>query len=85
MITIKFKLLDIHRTFHSITREYTFFSSIHRLENVGNQIQTKGNSNAFQKIDITYSQNAIKLEITKNINKRIIFLTNSWVKRRNNN
>lgn len=77
--------MDIHRTFHSTTREYTFFSSIHRLENVGNQIQTKGNSNTFQKIDITYSQNAIKLEITKNINKGIILLTNSWVKRRNNN
>ena len=49
MITIKFKLLDIHRTFRSTTREYTFFSSIHRLENVGNQIQTKGKSQYISK------------------------------------
>ena len=81
---IKMDLIDIYRTFHPKTADYTFFSSAHgtfsRIDHIlGHKILSK-----FKKIEIISSifsdHNAMRLEI--NYREKTVKNTNTW--RRNN-
>ena len=74
-------LIDIYRTFHPKTTEYTFFSSAHgtfsRLDHILGHISSLGK---FKKIEITSSifsdRNALRLDI--NYRKKSVKNTNTW-------
>ena len=61
-------LIDIYRTFHPKTTEYTFFSSAHRMfSRIGHTLGHKSNLGKFKKIEIISiifsDHNAMRLEI----------------------
>ena len=74
-------LIDIFRTFHPNTKEYTFFSSAHgtfsRLDHI---LGHKSHLSKFKKIEIVSSissdHNAMRLDI--NYKKKSVRNTNSW-------
>ena len=74
-------LIDIYRTFHPKTTEYTFFSSAHgtffRIDHILGQ---KSSLDKFKKIEILSSifsnHNTMKLHI--NYRKKTIKHTNTW-------
>ena len=74
-------LIDIYRTFHAKTTEYTFFSSAHgifsRIDHILVHISSLGK---FKKIEIVSSifsdHNAMRLDI--NYRKRFVKYTNTW-------
>ena len=74
-------LIDIYRTFHPKTTEYTFFSSAHgtfsRMDHILGHIASLGK---FKKIEIVSSifseHNAIRLDI--NYRKKSVKDTNTW-------
>ena len=74
-------LIDIYRTFHPKTTEYTFSSSAHgTFSRIGHILGHKTNLNKFKKIEIMSSifcdHNGMKLEI--NYKKKNTKKTNMW-------
>ena len=77
----KMDLIDIYRTFHAKTTEYTFFSSAHgtfyRIDHI---LGHKSSLGKFKKIEIVSSifsdHNAVRLHI--NYRKRSVKNTNTW-------
>ena len=77
----KMDLIDIYRTFHTKTTEYTFFSSAHgtfsRIDHILGHQSSRGK---FKKIEIVSSifsdHNAMRLDI--NYRKKICKNTNIW-------
>ena len=64
----KMDLIDIYRTSHSKTTEYTFFSSVHRtFSSIDHSLGHKSSLGKFKKIEITSSNfsnhNTMRLEI----------------------
>ena len=64
----KMDLIDIYRTFHPKTTEYTFFSSAHgTFSRIDHTLGHKSSPGKFKKIDIVSStfsdHNAIRLDI----------------------
>ena len=77
----KMDLIDIYRTFHPKTTEYTFFSSAHGTSSrIDYILDHKSSLGKFKKIEIVSSifsnHNAIKLDI--NYRKETIKNTNTW-------
>ena len=60
-------LIDIYRTFHSKTTEYTFFSSANRLSKTDHILGHKSSLSKFKKIEIVLGifsdHNAMRLDI----------------------
>ena len=74
-------LIDIFRTFHPNTEEYTFFSSAHRtFSRIDQILGQKSNLSKFNKIEIVSSifsnHNAMRLDI--NYKKETVRNTNTW-------
>ena len=74
-------LIDIYRTFHSKTTEYTFFSSAHGTFSRRDHILShKPSLGKFKKIEIVSStfsnHNAMRLDI--NYRKKSVKNTNTW-------
>ena len=74
-------LIDIHRTFHTKTVNFTFVSSAHgTFSRIGHILGRKSSLGKFNKIEITSSifsdHNAVRLEI--NYRKNTIKNTNIW-------
>ena len=74
-------LIDIYRTFHPKTTEYTFFSSIHGTFSRRNHtLGHRRSLDKFKKIDIVSSifsdHNAMRLDI--NYRKKSVKNTNIW-------
>ena len=74
-------LIDIYRTFHPKTTEYTFFSSAHStFSGIDHILGHKSSLDKFEKIEIISSifsdHNAIRLDI--NYRKRTVKNTNTW-------
>ena len=74
-------LIDIYRTFHLITADYTFFSSAHgTFSKIDHILGHKSSLGKFKKIEILSSvfsdHNAMRLDI--NYRKRSIKNTNTW-------
>ena len=74
-------LIDIHRTFHPKTTEYTFFSSAHGIfSKIDHTLGHKSNLGKFEKIEIVSSifseHNAMILDI--NSRKKTVINTNTW-------
>ena len=74
-------LVDIYRTFHPKTAEYTFFSSAHgTLSRIDHILGHKSSLGKLKKIEIISSifsdHNAMRLEI--NYKKKTIKNTNTW-------
>ena len=74
-------LIDIYRTFHPKTTEYTFFSSAHgTFSRIGHILGHKSSLGKFSRIEIVSStfsdHNAIRLDI--NYRKRSVKNTNTW-------
>ena len=70
-------LIDIYRTFHPKTTEYTFFSSAHgTFSRIDHNLGHKSSISIFKKIEIVssifYDHNAVRLDINyrKNICKK---------------
>ena len=77
----KMDLIDIYRTFHPKTTEYTFFSSAHRtFSRIDHILGHKSSLGKFKKIEIVSSifsdHNAMRLGI--NYRKRAVKNTNTW-------
>ena len=77
----KMNLIDIYRTFHPKTTEYTFFSTAHgTFSRIDHILGHKSNRGKFKKIEIVSSifsdNNALRLDI--NYRKRAIKSTNTW-------
>ena len=77
----KMDLIDISRTFHPITTEYTFFSSVHAtFSRIVRILGHKSSLGKFKKIEIVsriFSEhNAMRLDI--NYRKRSVKNTNTW-------
>ena len=77
----KMDLIDIYRTFHPKTTEYTFFSSAHGIfSRIDHTLGHKSSLGKFKKIEIVSSifsnQNAMRLDI--NYRKRSVRNTNTW-------
>ena len=77
----KMDLIDIYRTFHPKTTEYTFFSSAHgTFSRVDHILGHKSNLGKFKKIEIVSSifsdHKAMRLDI--NYRKRSVKNTNTW-------
>ena len=77
----KMDLIDIYRTFHPKTTEYTFFSSAYGTYSRIDQIlDHKSSLGKFKKIEITSSifsnHNAMRLDI--NYRKKPVRNTNTW-------
>ena len=73
-------LIDIYRTFHPETTEYTFFSSAHgTFSNIDHILGHKSSLGKFKKIEIVSSifsdHNAMRLDI--NYRKRSVKNTNT--------
>ena len=74
-------LIDIYRTFHPKSTEYTFFSSAHgTFSRIGHILGHKSNPGKFKKIEIISSifcdHNAVRLDI--NYRKNSVKNTNTW-------
>ena len=74
-------LIDIYRTFHTKTVNFTFVSSAHgTFSRIGHILGRKSSLGKFNKIEITSSifsdHNAVRLEI--NYRKNTIKNTNIW-------
>ena len=77
----KMDLIDIYRTFHQETTDYTFFSSAHgtfsRMDHIMGQISSLGK---FKKTEIVssffFDHNAMRLDI--NYRKKSAKNTNTW-------
>ena len=77
----KMDLIDIYRTFHPKTTEYTFFSSAHgTISTIDHILGHKSSLGKFKKIEIISSifsnHNAMRLDI--NYRKRSVKTTNTW-------
>ena len=77
----KMELIDIYRTFHPKTTEYTFFSSAHgTLPRIGHILGHKSSLGKFKKTEIVSSifsdHNAMRLDI--NYRKKTVKNTNTW-------
>ena len=77
----KMDLIDIYRTFHPETTEYTFFSSAHgTFSRIDHILGHKSSLGKFKKIEIISSvfsdHNAMRLEI--NYRKKTVKNTNTW-------
>ena len=77
----KMELIDICRTFHPKTTEYTFFSSAHGIfSRIDHILHHKSNLGKFKKIEIRSSifsnHNAMRLDI--NYRKKSVRNTNTW-------
>ena len=77
----KVDLIDIYRTFHPKTTEYTFFSSAHgTFSRIEHTLGHKSSLGKFKKIEIVASifsdHNTIRLDI--NYKKRSVKNTNTW-------
>ena len=77
----KMDLIDIYRTFHLKTREYTFFSRAHgTFSRIDHILGQKSSLGKFKKIEIVTSifshPNALRLDI--NYRKRSVKNTNTW-------
>ena len=74
-------LIDIYRTFHPKTTEYTFFSSAHgTLSRIDHILDHKSSLGKFKKIEIVSSifsdHSALRLDI--NYRKNSVKKTNTW-------
>ena len=74
-------LIDIYRTFHQQTADYTFFSSAHRtFSRIDHILGHNSSLSKFKKIEITTSvfsnHNAMRLEI--NYREKNVKNTNTW-------
>ena len=74
-------LIDIYRTFHPKTTEYTFFSTAHRtFSRIDHILGHKSSLSKFKKIEIVSSifsnHNAMSLDI--NYRKKSLKNTNTW-------
>ena len=74
-------LIDIYRTFHPKTTEYTFFSSAHAIfSRIDHILGHKANLGKFKKIEIVSSifsdHNVMRLDI--NYRKQSVKNTNTW-------
>ena len=74
-------LIDIYRTFHTKTTEYTFFSSAHGIfSRIDHTLGHKSSLGKFKKIEILSSifsdHNAMRLDI--NYRKKSVKYTNTW-------
>ena len=74
-------LIDIYRTFHLKTPDYTFFSSTHRIfSRIDHILSHKSNLSKFKKTGIISgifsNHNAMRLEI--NNRKKNVKNTNTW-------
>ena len=74
-------LIDIYRTFHPKTTEYTFFSSTHGIfSRIDHFLGHKSSLGKYKKIEIIssifYDHNAMKLGI--NYRKKTVRNTNTW-------
>ena len=74
-------LIDIFRTFHPNSEEYTFFSSAHgTFSRIDHILGHKSNLGKFKKIEIISSifsnHNSMRLDI--NYKKKTVRKTNSW-------
>ena len=74
-------LIDIYRTFHTKTTEYTFFSSAHgTFSRIDHTLGHKSSLGKFKKIEIISSifsnHTAIRLDI--NYRKKTVKNTNTW-------
>ena len=82
MFTLKkMNLIDIYRTFHPKTTEYTFFSSAHgTFSRIDHILGHKSNLGKFKKIEILSSifsnHNAMRLDI--NYREKTVRNTNTW-------
>ena len=77
----KMDLIDIYRTFHPKTTEYTFFSSAHEtFSRINHILGHKSSLGKFKKIEIISSifsdHSAMRLEI--NYKKKSVKNTNTW-------
>ena len=77
----KMDLIDIYRTFHSKTAEYTFFSSAHgTFSRIDHILGHKSSLGKFKKIEIISSifsdNNPMRLDI--NYGKKFVKNTNTW-------
>ena len=77
----KTDLIDIYRTFHPKTTEYTFFSSAHvTFSRIDHILSHKSSFGKFKKIEIVSSNfsdnNAMRLDI--NYRKKSVKNTNTW-------
>ena len=77
----KMDLIDIYRTFHPKTTEYTFFSSAHgTFARIDHILGHKSSLGKFKKIEIISSifceHNAMRLEI--DYRKKTVKSTNTW-------
>ena len=77
----KMDLIDISRTFHPKTTEYTFFSNAHgTFSRIDHILGQKSSLGKFKKIEIVSSSfsdhNAMRLDI--NYRKKIVKNTNTW-------
>ena len=74
-------LIDIYRTFHPKTMNFTFFSSAHRIfSRIDHTLGHKTSLGKIKKIEIIPSifsdQNAVRLDL--NYGRRIIKISNIW-------
>ena len=74
-------LIDVYRTFHPKTTEYTFFSSAHRkISRIDHILGHKSSLGKFKKIEIVssifFDHNTIRLDI--NYRKKPVKNTNTW-------
>ena len=73
-------LIDIYRTFHPKTTEYTFFSSAHgTFSRIHHNLGHKSSLRKFKKIEIMssiFSDNAMRLEL--NYREKHVKNTNAW-------
>ena len=74
-------LIDIFRTFHPNTEEYTFFSSAHgTFSRIAHIVGHKSNLSKFKKTEIIsgifFDHNAVRLDI--NYKKKTVRNTNIW-------
>ena len=79
--TIQLDLIDIYRTFHPKTMNFTFFSSAHRtFSRIDHILCHKSSFSKFKKIEIIPSilfyHNVVRLDV--NYRKKIIKNTNIW-------
>ena len=77
----KMDLIDIYRTFHPKTTEYTFFSSAHgTFSRIGHSLGHKSSFGKFKNIEIISSifsdHNAMRLDM--NYRKKSVKYTNTW-------
>ena len=73
--------VDIYKTFHRKTTEYTFFSSVHgTFSRIDHILGHKSSHGEFKKIDIVTSifsdQNTMRLD--SNYRKKTVKTTNTW-------